>query len=87
MGSNDAGIMVIEGKLVKGVDIKTADAAVEDELKKMQDKGINETELEKVKNKAESAMAFEDMSITNRASSLAIYELLGDAKNCWAMPI
>ncbi len=79
MGSNDAGIMVIEGKLVKGVDIKTADAAVEDELKKMQDKGINETELEKVKNKAESAMAFEDMSITNRASSLAIYELLGDA--------
>jgi len=79
MGSTDAGIMVIEGKLVKGVDIKIADAAVNEELKKMQVEGISDTELEKVKNKAESAMAFEDMSIANRASSLALYELLGDA--------
>lgn len=79
MGSNDAGIMVIEGKLVKGIDIKVADAAVTQELQKMQEEGIAEAELEKVKNKAESAMAFEDMSIANRASSLAIYELLGDA--------
>ncbi|MFT3979124.1 MAG: pitrilysin family protein [Ferruginibacter sp.] len=79
MGSHDAGIMVIEGKLVKGVDIKVADAAVTKELQKMQQEGISSAELEKVKNKAESAMAFEDMSVANRASSLAIYELLGDA--------
>ena len=31
-----------------------------------------------MKNKTESAMAFEDMSMTNRAASLAIYELIGD---------
>lgn len=79
MGSTDAGIMVIEGKLVKGVDIKVAEAAVNRELKKLQDEGISTMELEKVKNKTESAMAFEDMSVMNRASSLAIYELLGDA--------
>jgi predicted Zn-dependent peptidase len=34
MGSTDAGIMVLEGKLVKGVDIKVAEAAVLEELKK-----------------------------------------------------
>lgn len=79
MGSTDAGIMVIEGKLVKGVDIKTADAAVNEELKKLQEEGIAESELEKVKNKTESAMAFEDMSVMNRAASIAMYELLGDA--------
>ncbi len=79
MGSTDAGIMVIEGKLVKGVDIKVAEAAVNKELKKLQEEGISPTELEKVKNKTESAMAFEDMSVMNRASSLAMYELLGDA--------
>ena len=78
-GSTDAGIMVIEGKLVKGVNIKDADAAVNEELKKLQQEGIEVTELEKVKNKTESAMAFEDMSITNRAASIAMYELLGDA--------
>jgi zinc protease len=79
MGSTDAGLMVIEGKLVKGVDIKIAEAAVNAEIKKMQEKGITNTELEKVKNKTESTMAFEDMSVMNRASSIAMYELLGDA--------
>ena len=79
MGSTDAGIMVIEGKLVKGVDIKVAEAAVNEELKKLQQEGVATAELEKVKNKTESMMAFEDMSLMNRASSLAFYELLGGA--------
>jgi predicted Zn-dependent peptidase len=79
MGSMDSGILTIEGKLVKGVDINIADAAIHQELVKLQETGITESELEKVKNKTESAMAFEDMSVMNRASSLAIYELMGDA--------
>ncbi len=79
MGSTDAGIMVVEGKLVKGVDIKKAEDAVNEEIKKLQQNGTAELELEKVKNKTESAMAFEDMSVMNRASSIAMYELLGDA--------
>jgi predicted Zn-dependent peptidase len=79
LGSTDAGIITIDGKIVKGVDIKIAEAAVIEELKKLQADGITAAELEKVKNKAESAMAFEDMSLTNRAASIAMYELLGDA--------
>ena len=78
-GSTDAGTITIEGKLVKGVDIKLAEAAVREELKKLQDNGITIAELEKVKNKTESAMAFEDMAVMSRAASLAMYELLGDA--------
>ena len=79
MGSIDAGIMVIEGKLVKGINIKDADTAVNEELKKLQEEGIESSELEKVKNKTESTMAFEDMSVMSRAESIALYELLGDA--------
>ncbi|MBC7536960.1 MAG: insulinase family protein [Ferruginibacter sp.] len=79
LGSTDAGIITIDGKLVKGVDIKVADAAVMEELRKLQQNGISTTELEKVKNKTESAMAFEDMSVMSRAQSIAMYELLGDA--------
>ena len=79
LGSTDAGIITIDGKLVKGVDIKTADEAVTLELEKLKQDGISVAELEKVKNKAESAMAFEDMSVMNRAQSIAMYELLGDA--------
>ena len=79
LGSTDEGIMVLEGKLVKGVDIKTAEAAVMEELNKLKLDGVSVAELEKVKNKTESAMAFEDMSVMNRAASIAMYELLGDA--------
>jgi len=50
-----------------------------EEIKKLQQDGITTAELEKVKNKTESAMAFEDMSVMNRAQSIAMYELLGDA--------
>ena len=38
-------------------------------------------ELEKIKNKTESMLAFEDTSLMNRANSLANYELLGDANS------
>lgn len=79
MGSTDEGLLIISGKLVKGVDIRQADAAIEMELDKFKEVGITDTELEKVKNKTESAMTFEDISLTSRASSLAMYELLGDA--------
>lgn len=78
-GSTEPGLMTIEGKLVKGVDIKVAEAALMQELQKLQAEGITESELQKVKNKAEAAMAFEDMSLMNRASSIAMYENLGDA--------
>jgi zinc protease len=79
LGSTDAGLLTIEGKLVKGVDMKVAEAAVEEEIRRLQQEGIDEKELDKVKNKTESMMAFEDMSIMSRANSLAMYELLGDA--------
>ena len=65
-GSTDAGLMAIEGKLVKGVKIEEAEKAVE-------------AELDKMKNKTESMIAFEDMSVMSRANSLAYYEILGDA--------
>lgn len=79
-GTVEAGLLTIEGKLVKGVKMEDAEAAISEELKKLQQEKISEAELQKVKNKTESMIAFEDMSLMNRANSLAFYELLGDAK-------
>ncbi len=78
-GSVDAGLLVIEGRLIKGVDMMEADKAIEEEIEKIRTNKIDEKELTKVKNKTEAAILFEDMSLMNRAASLAIYELLGDA--------
>ena len=78
-GSIDKGLLAIEGKLVKGVNLEDADKAVCEQLQKIQNDLIDDSELQKVKNKTESVIAFEDMSVMSRASSLANYELLGDA--------
>jgi predicted Zn-dependent peptidase len=78
-GTIDAGLLTIEGKLVKGVKMEDAEKAVEEELQRIKTEKISDAELQKVKNKTESQIAFEDMSVMNRANSLAFYELLGDA--------
>jgi predicted Zn-dependent peptidase len=80
MGSTDSGLLTIEGKLVKGVKMEDAEKAVLEETEKMKTELVSQAELEKVKNKTESMIAFEDMTIMNRANSLATYELLGDAE-------
>ena len=56
----------------------SADQAIREELDKLSSGIISEKELMKVKNKTESAILFEDMSLMNRASNLAMYELMGD---------
>jgi len=79
LGSIDAGLLYIEGKLIKGIPIEQGEKAIAVELDKMKAEKISETELQKIKNKTESLLAFEDISLMNRANSLANYELLGDA--------
>ena len=78
-GSIDAGLIAIEGKLVKGVSMQAAETAVEEELHKIKEQKVSEEELQKVKNKTESLIAFEDIAVMSRANSLAFYELLGNA--------
>lgn len=79
-GSIDAGLLYIDGRLIKGVPVKSAEAALLAELEKIKNELVSEAELQKVKNRTESLMAFEDISLTNRANSLGLYELLGDAQ-------
>ena len=78
-GSLDAGLVAVDGKLVKGVAMETAMQAVDEEIEKLKATKIEAKELQKVVNRTESVIAFEDMSVMSRASSIALYELLGDA--------
>jgi zinc protease len=78
-GSVEKGLFTIEGKLVKGVKMQDAEDGINEEIQKIKSEIVNDIELQKVKNKTESVIAFEDMSVMNRANSLAFYELLGDA--------
>ncbi len=79
-GTVDPGLLVIEGKLVKGVSMSVAEKAVLDEVELIKNTLLDAKEVQKVINKTESIICFEDMSIMNRAHSLAFYELLGDGE-------
>lgn len=79
-GTIDPGLLTIEGKLVKGIRMQDAETAIQEELDKIKSILIEDKELQKVKNRTESLITFEDVSIASRANSLAMYELLGDAE-------
>lgn len=78
-GSLDPGLVVIEGKIREGISPEAANAAIEQEVNRLTEDGITDQELAKAKNKIESMIAFEDMSLLNRANNLAFYELMGNA--------
>ncbi len=78
-GSIDPGLLSISGRLIKGITPEEGENALFVELEKIKTEMISVAELEKIKNKTESMIAFEDISLMNRANSLANYELLGDA--------
>jgi predicted Zn-dependent peptidase len=80
-GSVENGLLVVEGKILPTIKPEDADAAIVEELELMKTEKVSELELEKVKNKIENMIAFEDLNLLNRANNLAFYELLGDAEN------
>jgi zinc protease len=78
-GSLDPGLLVIEGKLANGVDIKKAEAELQVVLDEVMSKKISDDELQKQKNRIESQMEFAETEVLNKAMNLAYAELLGDA--------
>jgi predicted Zn-dependent peptidase len=74
----DPGLVVLQGKLMKDIDIRKADEAVNKIFKELADNSDIDGEMEKVKNKFESSTVFSNTSILNKAVSLAYFELLGN---------
>jgi len=79
MGDIDKGLFVISGKLSEGVSVNEAEAGIESELQKIKAELVDTEELQKCKNKVESTLIFSEMDVLNKATNLAVAELLGDA--------
>ena len=69
--SVDPGLLLVQGTLNEGVTLEEADAAVQGVLQEVIDQYISEEELTKVKNQAESTLAFSEVELLNRAMNLA----------------
>ena len=74
----DPGLIIVQGKLMKGVDIQHADESVNEVITDLQREEVTKGEMEKVKNKFESSTVFSNTSILNKAANLSFCELLGN---------
>ncbi|MDP1746955.1 MAG: pitrilysin family protein [Bacteroidota bacterium] len=79
MSDFDKGLFVISGKLTEGVSMEQAEEAINEELQKIRSELVTVDELTKVKNKMEASHVFGEVDILNKATNLAVSELLGNA--------
>lgn len=78
MGDIDEGLFIISGKLTQGVSMEQADEAILQELEKLKKENVTQEELTKVKNKTEATHVFGEVEVLNKATNLAVSELLGN---------
>ncbi|MEM8527961.1 MAG: pitrilysin family protein [Bacteroidota bacterium] len=77
-GTIDTGVLIVEGRPSEGVTLKQAEVAIWEELDKIVREGVEERELQKVKNRVESTLVFSEASILNKAINLSYFEVIGD---------
>lgn len=76
-GDVDAGMFVMTGQVAAGVEVAEAEAALWDELHRLQEERVGEYELEKVRNKFEAGVLFGELNVMNKAMNLGYYSMLG----------
>lgn len=79
-GDNDPGLFMVTGNLNEGVSFEQGEKALQTELQILINEQVEGYELDKVKNKVESALIYSEISILNKAMNLAYYELMGNAE-------
>lgn len=78
-GDMDEGLFVLTATANDGVSLEQIESALLNEIELIIEQGVTQEELQKVKNKMESAQAFGNTSVLNKAMGLAIAELIKDA--------
>jgi predicted Zn-dependent peptidase len=78
-GDRDPGLIVISGRLANGIKPESGIKAIREEINRIIEGPVEERELNKVKNRAESQFLFSNMNVQSKAMNLAYFEWLGDA--------
>lgn len=79
-GSVDPGLMVISGMLNNDVSLEAGDKAIQEVIDEFKSDVIQENELLKVKNQAESTLLFSGVELLNQSMNLAFAANMGDAE-------
>ncbi len=76
-GSVDPGLFVVNGRLHKGISFEEAELAIDKVLLSFKNEIVEDRELAKVKNQAETTLVYSEIELLNRAMNLAYSTLLG----------
>jgi predicted Zn-dependent peptidase len=79
LGSMDAGLFLITGKLSNGTTFEKFEKTFWSVIDEFLNGKISTQELISVKNKLKTSKAFQEQGLLNRAMNLSYFELLGDA--------
>lgn len=71
-GSLDPGLLVIQGQVAEGVLLEDAEMALDKAISAFVATGIQEEDLQRVKNQAEASLVFGEVEVLNRAMNLAM---------------
>lgn len=77
-GSFDPGLLVIGGKLNENYKAEEGEKAILEVIAELREEGIQEEELQKVKNQSEASHVFGEVELLNRALNLAMGAVQGD---------
>ena len=77
-GDRDPGLFIFSGKLSEGIDIRQAEAAIDQEIEHFIKDEITVREVEKIIHKTEARISYSEISYQSKASNLAFFEFLGD---------
>ena len=77
-GDRDPGLFIFSGKLSEGIDIRQAEAAINQEIEHFIKDEITVREVEKIIHKTEARISYSEISYQSKASNLAFFEFLGD---------
>ncbi|MDR1673273.1 MAG: insulinase family protein [Bacteroidales bacterium] len=78
-GDADPGLLLIHGKIMPGISVDQADAAIMRELDELSSAVLPPPELEKLKNRFEASFVIHHMNSLNKAMQLCRHELIDGA--------
>jgi predicted Zn-dependent peptidase len=78
LGSLDAGLFIIKGRLMPTTSEQDAEEALWGELRDLMEGNISDYEMEKVKNKFEANILMGEINVMNKAMNLGFYAMTGD---------
>jgi len=80
MGTLDPGLLAISGRVKDGIAIEQAEDEVQQVVNEVLKNGVEQEELEKVKNQSQTTFEFDEVEVMNRAMNLAFASLSGDVE-------